>query len=289
MVVAILIILFISFSLAAHFTGKDMRAYEVLSPTEHISIAGKDWTAAELAAEYSPIVKIRSSTYSLPLLKIKYNLVPGNGSVDIIYYFVWEDEIHPNGFIHAIYKYFRAVYYGIPVRDIEYFQITINRDSGIVEKIRFETSPGNDYYVNYSKHLIAIYEGGENSLYEETLLDKSSGEILSKEENRMVDFQGRHLLVGVLTWNHLSGLLHDQPEYDQTLEAGLEYLSAEEYQAGKYVRKSQGDHVTKENKSGIILGWLFSIFFFIISGYFVYRVIVFIRNRKKGKEDNGKE
>lgn len=286
MLVAIIII-FISFSLAALFTGKDVRAYDVLSPTDHINIAGKDWIAADLAAEYSPIVKIRSSTYSLPLLLLKYNLIPGEGTVDIVYYFVWEDEIHPNAFIHAIYKYFRAVYYGIPVRDIEYFQVTINCESGIVEKIRFETSPGDDYYVNYSKHLIAVYTGGENSIYEKKLIDKSSGEILSKQENCAVDFQNRHVLVGVMTWNHLSDLLHGQDDFDKTYKVSLENLSDEEYQNGKYVRKSQGDHVTKENKSGIIFGWIFSVLFFIVSGYFLYRVFVFIRSKYKEKKGNG--
>lgn len=289
MIVAIIILIFVSFSVAALFTGKDMRAYDVLSPSEHISIAGKEWIAADLAAEYAPIVKIRSSNFSLPLLQIKYNLVPGEGTVDIVYYFVWEDEIHPNAFIHAIYKYFRAVYYGIPVRDIEYFQITINRESGIVEKIRFETSPGDDYYVNYSKHLIAVYNGGENSVYEKTLIDKSTGEILSQQEDCLVDFQNRHVLVGVMTWNHLSGLLHDQNDFDKTYQVSLENLSDEDYQNGKYVRKSQGDHATRENKKGIVLGWIFSALFFIISGYLIYRILVSIRRKHKGKKGNGKK
>ncbi len=289
MVIAIIVIIFVSFSLAALITGKDKRAYDVLSPSDQINIAGKEWIVSDLAAEYSPIVKIRSSTFSLPLLEIKYNLVPGEETVDLIYYFVWEDEIHPNAFIHTIYKYFRAVYYGIPVRDIEYFQISINRESGIVERIRFETSPGEDYYVNYSKHLIAVYTGGENSIYKKTLIDKSSGEILTQQEDCVVDFQDRHVLVGVITWNHLSGLLHGQNDFDKTYQVSLTNLSDEDYQNGKYVRKSQGDHVTRENKIGLILGWLFSVTFFIISGYLIYRIFVFIRSKDKEKIRNGKK
>jgi hypothetical protein len=92
-----------------------------------------------------------------------------------------------------------------------------------------------------------------------------------------------------MTWNHLSGLLHDQDDFDKTYQASLVNLSDEDYRNGKYVRKSQGDHVTNENKTGIVLGSLFSVLFFFFSGYLIYRIFVFVRSKLKGKKGNGKK
>ncbi|MBA4318560.1 MAG: hypothetical protein C0412_09175 [Flavobacterium sp.] len=281
-----IIVLIICVIFAAAITGRDKRGYPVLSPDEIIVIGQKTMTVTELAEIYLPIVKINSANYSLPLLGIKYNIVKNSENLDLIYYFVWQDEIHPNPIVNKMYWIFRAAYYGYPVRDIEYFQITINPKSGEIEKIRFEASPGNDYYVNYSEHLIAIYDLEKENLYSKQLLNKATKEVITSEANVPVAFNDQHILVGVATWNHLSDLISPTDNtYDEELHSSAEFLTDKDYQTGKYVRKSQGDHITTENIVGKIFGGIFSILFFTLSGILIYRILFDKKNKKLGNND----
>jgi hypothetical protein len=286
MLIMIIVFLF-CIIFAAAITGHEKRAYSVLSPDDTVTINQKSLTISELAGDYVPVVRMKSSDYSLPLLGLKYNVVKNADNLDIIYYFVWQDEIHPNPFINKMYKIFRAAYYGYPVRDIEYFQITINPISGNIEKLRFETSPGTDYYVNYSEHLIALYTLEKDNLYSKKLLNKATEKVVSSEEQVPVSFDGRHIQVGVATWNHLSCLISPtDSSFDKKLDADLGFLTDKEYQNGKYARKSQGDHVTNENIIGKLFGGLFSLLFFILSGTFIYKLL--FDKKKKGEKNNGR-
>lgn len=280
----ILVLLLISLLIAAFISGKNDRSYLVLDPAEKIVITGEESTVKDVVEKYKPIIRIRSTTPSLPLLVIKYNVVQIGEKLDIVYYFVWQDEIHPNPFINKLYWLFRAAYYGVPVRDIEYFQLSIDTRTGEVTGILFETSPGDDYFVRYSKHLIARYELLSGSRYIETISDRSDGTLISRQVVELQIIGGR-ADVGVITWNHLVRLIDDSmDDFDLRLDANLEFLTDKEYRDGKYVRKSQGDHKTKEDPVSYLLGASFSVLFFIISGLFFYRVIISRRGKRHAQQ-----
>jgi hypothetical protein len=91
-------------------------------------------------------------------------------------------------------------------------------------------------------------------------------------------FEGMHVAVGALTWNHLTVLVdpRNQAEYDQPLKADLRFLSDEEFKTGRFVRKSQPDHVTRENPVFLILSFV-AIFFVVIVPFALIQPVSWVR------------
>jgi hypothetical protein len=230
----------------ANFTGRDARAYPVLPPDTEIEIAGKTMRISDVALEYQPAMNIRKTNPSPPLLWTWYEAIRTNSGVDLVYYQDWEDEINPDPLYHGLYRIFRSAYYGSPVRDIEYFQISISPSTGEVQNMMFETSPGDDYFVTYSKHLVARYQKTAGGTYDVIIGDKSGNEI-SKTSGINPIFHGSHIQVLAQTWNHLTRLLTISDTDLIQLPTDLKFLLDDVYSSYKFVRKSQGDHLTREN------------------------------------------
>jgi hypothetical protein len=231
----------------AYFTGHDARAYTLMPPDAEVEIAGKSISISELASLYQPIMNLRKTNPSPPLLWTWYEAVKTDPGVDLVYYQVWEDEINPDPFLHWLYHIFRSAYYGTPVRDIEYFQISISAADGDVQKMMFETSPEDDYFVTFSKHLIARYQRRPDGLYDATLSNRSTGREISQFSGVEPLFDGDHIQVLAQTWNHLTRLLTPADTNLEQLPTQVKFLTDEEYSSYKFVRKSQGDHRTREN------------------------------------------
>ena len=256
------IIFFMAVLGATAITGHDKRSYFVLSPNDLVTINSQKMTISDMAAMYKPMMFLRPSTPSPPLLWIWYEPVSNAGTIDITYYFAWENEIHPNPILHRLYSLFRAIYYGYPLYDIEYLQLNILQDSGQIAKIRFETSLQKDYFA-VSKHTIAQYILQDDGSYVETLTSREGEELLHRDDFQ-VSFDDHHVLVGVQTWNHLTKLLtKDDSDFTLLQDAPLKYLTGKEYSRYKFVRKSQGDHHTTENKATLLLAGILS--FLVIS------------------------
>lgn len=229
-------------------TGRDTRSYSVLGPDAVIEVNHKKMSIEQLASDYQPRMYIRSSTPSPKLLWTWYEAVLRDGEIDIVYYQNWEDEINPNPIIHKFYWLFRSTYYGYPTYDIEVFQISVSLETGDVTQLLFETSPSDDFYVTISEHIIARYTKQSDGLYKAILTSKENNNVID-ELVESVQFEGSHVLVLAQTWNHLTALL-SAPSKDgfQLLDSPLRYLTDRNYSSFKFVRKSQGDHRTYENK-----------------------------------------
>lgn len=195
-------------------TGRDKRAYATLAAGETVLVGGRQVSAEGLAESCSPQMHLHSETPSPPLLWTFYEVVPdpGGGFVDVVYYFVWENEINPNPAIHRLYSLFRAAYYGYPVYDIEYLQVRIESDSRRISDILFETATTSNYFETVKEHIVARYAAGQKGRFDETMTDQA-GAPLSHREGVELFFEDHHVKVVALTWNHLTRLFG--PAQDQ--------------------------------------------------------------------------
>jgi hypothetical protein len=181
----------------------------------------------------------------------------------LVYHPAWENEIHPNPILHRLYSAYRAVYYGLPLWDIEYIQININREDGTIRKVRYETSVSGDYYRALSLHHY-VFVNKDNGTYNKKVVD-GDGKLIGETTDISLPLRdGHRLSFGILTWSHQLILLDASPEgYTIEMQMPLEHLSERDYAKYKFCRKSQGDYVTTESK--IILSVLTIISFLAIT------------------------
>lgn len=253
---------------AAAVTGRDRRAYRVLRPADTVILGGQPMTIVELASRYRPYVYLRETTPSPPLLWVWYEAIPRGNHIDLVYYFNWKDEVNPNPAIHRLYSVFRAAYYGFPLYDIEYFQVGIDTRDSSISRVRFETSDGNDFYQPFPTHITVIGERRADGEFVVSQIS-DSGEVLSGPRPSRAGPNGVRLRVGIQTWNHLSQLLTEEEVRHGFLripeaEAPLRYLSDGDYRRFKFVRKSQGDHRTRQNPRSAIVAILAVAIFVIL-------------------------
>ena len=251
--------------IAVHITGRDKRSYSVLNPNDMLKIDGQTNTVQGFSSIYSPFVFKQADVNTPPLLWIWYNAVDAGDHIDFIYYFVWENEINPNPVIHSSYSIFRAFYYGYPLLDIEYFQIEVSKSDGKVVGMMFETGPSDDFYSIVNEHIVVKASMAPSSSYNVRYINRSTGAEIKSAE-MAPQFIGSHLNVGVQTWNHLSILINSRNTliYTENITPNdLKFLSGTDYSSYKFVRKSQGSHVTNENKMGIFVSAI-AIFIIVI-------------------------
>jgi hypothetical protein len=243
------IVLLISVAL----TGRTSRAYSVLSSEASVVINNQPITIQTLAEQYLPDMYLRETNPSPPLQWVFFEAVDSKKTIDLTYYFVWENEINPNPTLDKAYWLFRAAYYGYPVRDIEFFEVKVDPNTGRVAEFLFETSPTDDYFVTISEHIRARYLSQSDGSFMEIRSTKNNVE-LSRRSGIQPMFKDLHIQSLVQTWNHLSRLLTPNDENTTKLNTTIKQLTNQEYRAYKFTRKSQGDHQTSENPLSIVLG-----------------------------------
>ena len=234
-------------------TGRISRAYPVISPEASLVIGNQPMTVQTLAEQYLPEMYLRKTTSSPPLLWVYFEAVDTQKTIDLTYYFVWENEVNPNPMLDKAYWLFRAAYYGYPVRDIEFFEVKIDPDTANPVEFLFETSPSDDYFVTISEHIRARYLLQNDGSYLEIRSNKNNVE-LSRQTGALPLFNSQHIQGLVQTWNHLSRLLTPKDQDLEKLNATLKPLTSQEYKTYKFARKSQGDHQTSEDPLSITLG-----------------------------------
>jgi hypothetical protein len=252
-------------------TGRVSRAYPVLSPDTSVLINNQSTTIQTLAEEYLPEIYLRETTPSPPLLWVFFEAVDAQKTIDLTYYYVWENEINPNPTIDKAYWLFRAAYYGYPVRDIEFFEIKVDPNTGNVVEFLFETSPEDDYFVTISEHLRARYLSQSDGSYLEIRSSKNNVE-LSRQNSILPMFSTHHVQSLVQTWNHLSRLITPDDQSLQKVESTLRQLNNQDYRSYKFTRKSQGDHQTQENRLSVIIAAVATTILVIIPAG-LYRLI----------------
>jgi hypothetical protein len=249
-----LMLILVALFVAAALTGHCRRGYKVLPADAKTVIGGEELHLRKIATQYQPAIFLREDTLSPPGIKMWYEAVQEDESLVLIYHPAWENEIHPNPILHGLYSAYRAVYYGLPLWDIEYIQININREDGTIRKVRYETSVSGDYYRVISPHCYAFINKDDGT-YSKKVID-SDGKVIEETTNISLSLRdGHRLSFGILTWSHQLILLDaDLDGHTIEMPMPLEYLSEQDYAKYKFCRKSQGDYITAENKisSGVL-------------------------------------
>ena len=236
--------------LAAAVTGTAERGYEVQAPENLVEVGPGRVSVRELATTFQPRMMLDAATPSPRLLWIWLEAVDVEGRVDLIYHWVWENEIHPEKTVNRMYALFRAAYFGYPLYDIEFFQVSLDRETGNLLGALFETACEQGFFQPLPQHCSARIERRPDGGFLQEIRSKE-GRLLSSGEISP-SFKGSRLTAAVQTWNHLSVLLTDS-ELEQAswqeVSAPLKPLSAEDFASHKFSRKSQGDYKTHDSKA----------------------------------------
>lgn len=267
-------------------TGHMPRAYEsqVLPEDGTVEIARSEFTVPEVAARFRPSMSIALENETPPLLEITYEVID-NSDVNawtVVYYFVWEDEIHPNPLIDRGYRLYRAARYGYPARDIEYAQVDVDKTTGAINKIQFEGSPDDDYSPTRAIHLREQYELNADGSYD---VDAAGPTVVVDMIGQVeVPFEGEQVRLAAKTWNHLSRLAVTSDQLvEGSTSAPLRYLTAAEYEDVKYVRKGSGDFSSSEPRGVIRVGKVVSRIYVILCGAVLVLLIVRIFRTSRGR------
>lgn len=259
------------FLVLAFFTGKKDRTYKALLPEDLITFCGHNISTNELAEKYVPLIYKRNTTPSPNLLWIWYDCVKRTDNcIDIIYHPTWENEINPSSFLFYLYSFFRAAYYGYPLYDIEFIQITIDLTSGNIKRVLHETNINDEYYPEFPQHYIAEITKTTNG-YQKTIKNKN-GNILQKKDIQLFTIES-HLVLGVQTWNHLTRLveINDPIHFNQHMPATLRFLTDKEFCEYKFARKSQSDYKVTSNNIILYLSTMIIFLCINLIGYILYR------------------
>ena len=202
---------------------------------------------------------MRPETYSTRPVKMWYEVVDGGNHWGIVYHPEWQDERHPNLLIHVLYGIYRAARYGFPLRDVEYVQIDVNKADGRIDRIRYETSPQDDFYAFVSEHWLVYIDRSQEGYLKR--ITTAEGVVVRPPTIVEEDLSAlTNLRLGVVTWNHLSKMLVANSPYTEPVPFPLRHLDEKTYRLHKYARKSQGDYATPDTMLPV---WFLSIAFFL--------------------------
>lgn len=261
----------VAFLLAAHFTGKDARAYEVLPFDRKIEINGKLVVSKDFAEIFQPKIFADTTHLHPKILWAWYEIVETKDNYDIIYYNCWEDEIVPKKSSNFLYSIYRSVYYGYPLYDIEYLMVKVKKGTFKPEKITFDTSIDKDYEKEIVIHYTNALYANENNTYKSLISDKADN-LIDDQGNLAVETTDLKVHLGINTWNHmLEPITQTNKAIYPTLENSnlLKPLTDEDYSNYKFSRKGQSEHVTKTNN---LMLWLLTAVFFMIFTVLVFQI-----------------
>jgi hypothetical protein len=133
----------------------------------------------------------------------------------------------------------------MPIRDIEYIQLNINRSDGSIQRVRYEGSSATSYDDSFAEHIhITIDQHGPAYIETATIPN-------NEPRVRPIRIAGSRLHFGIATWSHQFVLLEDSAgHYTVPVLMSLEYLTEENYTKYKLARRSQGDFATTEDIVG---------------------------------------
>jgi hypothetical protein len=232
--IALLVAALLLWALAA--SGRVDRKYGVLDAFAQIEVANMWYTVENLALEYQPIVCQDEDLRGPSPIEVKYEAVPRGDEILMIYHVYWENEIHPNPIVDFVYRLFRILYYGSTI-DTEFVEIWVNKTTGNVSKVFFETELSSNPKVFFPSHVLARVYRDTDATYVMQIRDK-------KVRIARPITDGRHLTIAVLTWNHEFKLYdcNGLPSYTPKLSM----LTNDQYKIQRYVRRSA--HTLKREK-----------------------------------------
>lgn len=218
--VLILIVLASGVLLGLEITGYETRKYSVLKPENRIN----GIKIRSLVEKYKPIIYQPQSIRPNPVF-IYYEVTTLGDNITITYYIVWPDEYHPNLLIDSLYRMFRILYFGSST-DIEFVKCILNRSSLDIIEVHFETLVKNTL-LEIPEHTLLILRN-ESGRYV-----KICGEI--KETLDFCPFANKHLILQVISWNHLFNITKHLRGRKYDLPP--KFLTDEEYKMYKMRRR----------------------------------------------------
>jgi hypothetical protein len=234
-------------------TGHTGRSYSILDHHAPVVVAGRPITLEGLAASFQPQLFQEHGCYSPPPLKMWWEAIDSAGAIALVYHPVWQDERHPVTILHWVYYIYRAIVYGIPVRDIEYIQINIRRSDSLIQRIRYEGNTALSCNEWYGKHtFITINRQGSQYVKTTTVNNSSNAQAVQ------IDYPTLNLRIA--TWSHQFDLIENENKKGlYAIQMPLEYLTEEKYRKYKLARRSQGDFATKESIVGRVAKSIISV------------------------------
>lgn len=166
----VLFVVLVATTLLCLLTGNARRSYVTLGRSDSVIVLGKTIALEQLAAAFQPLLVQRPGDHSPPALTMWWEAVDNGDSIVLVYHPVWQDERNPLPLLHWMYYAYRTIVYGIPVRDIEYIQININRATGLIDRMRYEGSTAGDYNVPMAQHIRVVIDRADGDYIETATL-----------------------------------------------------------------------------------------------------------------------
>lgn len=247
-ILRIVFVLFFAFLGSIYFTGNVEREYNVVEPNETVLFKNQPSNIENLAEHYLPEMYILKELQDIKPEEVYYEVIDRDRNFSIVYRVIYSTETVPSFLLNSIYSAYRTLFYGSK-KDIEFVQFDINKETGAINRVLFETSSTS------SKSLLQIHKLTEIIKYNDGYLMKIREESQYLEDLHLND---THLQIVVVTWNHLFSVFNNKTDYIKIGTIPLSFLDKEEYKDYKMARRSAGDFKSRENYEMFILFFLLS-------------------------------
>jgi hypothetical protein len=112
--------------------------YATLPPAAAITVAARATSLEEVARALAPSFWQDPALPGGPLREVLFEGRIEGSRLAILYRTVWDDEVHPTPWMHAVYKPFRELYYG-SARDVEYVELDVDLATGALAAVDYQT------------------------------------------------------------------------------------------------------------------------------------------------------
>ncbi len=218
-----------------------------MQQTEKAQIAEQYYSLAQLAQQYEPYIYLDTNRVSPPAVCNWYEVIEQPNNYVLVYHLEWRDEIAPNPLLDYLYGIYRGAVYGVPLKDVEYIQLTIEKKTGSILAVKFETNtPQSQYDTNLqAHHYVSIFKTSNN--YFKVIKDGKGAIVKEEIPIQLMLADDTHLLFNISTWNHLLQLstIASNAQAQQQIFP-LQYLDDTTYVTDNYARKGQGDFKSEE-------------------------------------------
>ena len=276
---ASLLVVFLVLLVNLFLTGRTERGYTVIDPETVLNFMGKEIKPEKLAEMYKPILEKRYGDDSPDLLWVYYEVGPSAKAevYDLVYYPVWEKETDPWHKDNLFISILKWAYYGYPDHDIHFFQISVERATGKIVKLIYETSMDEKFNSDNNDLILARITNAGGDQYKLQVVSPSE-ENIGKEKIIKLELVENRPVFGIIHWTHASLLVNSENDiFEQDLATDLRLLTQRDYIINKFARKSHGDLKTEETTVD-------RIFLAMVSIIFVYMVIKRIQRMVFGDE-----
>lgn len=245
----VLLIIFFSFLISIYITGKVERQYKVIELNKLVLFKNQSLTTENLTKQFLPEIYILKELDDIKPEAIYYEVIENGRNFSIVYRVVYPTENVPSYLLNDIYSAYRTLFYGSK-KDIEFIQIDVDKKSGTINRVLFETNSAS------AKSLLQVHKLTEIIKYNYGYTMKT-GENNQYLEN--LPLNDTHLQIAVVTWNHLFSLSNNIADYVKIGTLPLSYLDEEIYKEYKISRRSTGDFKSYENLNKVIFFFFLSI------------------------------